>query len=212
MLEKFKTVDKFGRAEIIEKKSRFISSVISVNTEKESIDFIEKIKKEYRDARHNVFAYQVGIRDEIQRYSDDGEPSGTAGIPILELLKGEDIKNTVIVVTRYFGGTLLGTGGLVRAYSKAAKEGLTSAGIVENILMSQVGFFVDYSISGKIQYESEIRNYIIDNITYTDNVEFEISMKKKYAESFMKFIYDLTKGQVKPDIKKDYYRKFNVSN
>ena len=123
MLEQYKTVLEQGQQEIVEKKSRFIATVRPVKTEEEAKSFIEEIKKIYWNATHNVFAYQIGERNEIQRFSDDGEPQGTAGMPVLDVLQREDIKNTAIVVTRYFGGTLLGTGGLVRAYGKSAKEG-----------------------------------------------------------------------------------------
>ena len=134
MLKKYKTILEEAEEEIVEKKSRFIATVRPVKTEDEARAFIEEMKKKYWDARHNVFAYQIGERNELQRFSDDGEPQGTAGMPVLNVLKGEDVKDTAVVVTRYFGGTLLGTGGLVRAYGKAAKEGLLSAGIVEMVL------------------------------------------------------------------------------
>ena len=129
MLKKYKTILAQAEAEIVEKKSRFIATVRPVKTEEEARSFIDELKKKYWDATHNVFAYQIGERNEIQRFSDDGEPQGTAGMPVLNVLKGEDVKDAAIVVTRYFGGTLLGTGGLVRAYGKAAKEVLLSAGI-----------------------------------------------------------------------------------
>ena len=121
MLKKYKTILTQAEAEIVEKKSRFIATVRPVKTEEEAKAFIEEMKKKYWNATHNVFAYQIGERNELQRFSDDGEPQGTAGMPVLSVLKGEDIKDTAIVVTRYFGGTLLGTGGLVRAYGHSAK-------------------------------------------------------------------------------------------
>ena len=108
-----KTTVKPGYAEITEKKSRFIAHTRPVKSEEEARAFIEEIKKKYYDARHNVFAYQIGEKNELKRFSDDGEPQGTAGMPVLSVLSSEDIKNTAVVVTRYFGGILLGTGGLV---------------------------------------------------------------------------------------------------
>ena len=151
MLKKYKTILAQAEAEIVEKKSRFIATVRPVKTEEEARSFIEELKKKYWDATHNVFAYQIGERNEIQRFSDDGEPQGTAGMPVLNVLKGEDVKDTAIVVTRYFGGTLLGTGGLVRAYGKAAKEGLLTAGIAELVLYSRYFVTVDYTDSGTVR-------------------------------------------------------------
>ena len=145
MLIKYKTIYKEAEAEIIEKKSKFIATVRPVKTEEEAQSFIEEMRKKYWDATHNVFAYQIGERNQIQRFSDDGEPSGTAGLPVLDVLKGEDVKDVAIVVTRYFGGTLLGTGGLVRAYGKAAKEGLLEAGIIEKKLYRRFHVITDYS-------------------------------------------------------------------
>ena len=120
-----------GQGEIVEKKSRFIATVLPIETEEEALEFIAKMKKKYWDARHNCYAYVIGERQELQRCSDDGEPNGTAGRPMLDVLLHEDIHNTVVVVTRYFGGVLLGTGGLVRAYQKATRSGLESSVIIE---------------------------------------------------------------------------------
>ena len=131
MLEKYKVVYKGGQDEIIEKKSRFIATVAPVESEEEALAFIEAMKKKYWDARHNCFAYVIGERGQLARCSDDGEPGGTAGKPMLDVLMGEELIDVCAVVTRYFGGTLLGTGGLVRAYSGAVKEGLANAQILE---------------------------------------------------------------------------------
>ena len=125
MLKQYKTVLRGGEGEIVEKKSRFIATVIPIKDEQEAIAFIESMKKKYWNATHNCYAYVLGERFEIQRFSDDGEPGGTAGKPMLDVLLGEEIHNTAVVVTRYFGGTLLGTGGLVRAYSKATQEAVS---------------------------------------------------------------------------------------
>ena len=127
MLEEYRTVYEGGRGEIVEKKSRFIATVRPVKKEEEALAFIEEMRKKYWDATHNCFAYVIGERREIMRCSDDGEPGGTAGKPMLDVLLGEKLYNTAVVVTRYFGGTLLGTGGLVRAYSKAAQEGISAS-------------------------------------------------------------------------------------
>ena len=147
MLKKYKTILTQAEAEIVEKKSRFIATVRPVKTEEEAKAFIEEMKKKYWNATHNVFAYQIGERNELQRFSDDGEPQGTAGMPVLTVLSGEEIKNTVIVVTRYFGGTLLGTGGLVRAYGKAAKEAVLAAGIAEINTFERFSVKCSYNLS-----------------------------------------------------------------
>ena len=152
MLSQYKTVYKGGEGEITEKKSRFIATVVPVHTEEEALKFIEAMKKKYWNATHNCFAYVIGEHDELQRCSDDGEPGGTAGKPMLDVLTGEEIHNAAIVVTRYFGGTLLGTGGLVRAYSSAAKQGLASSVIITKIPGVKLRLATDYAGLGKIQY------------------------------------------------------------
>ena len=118
----YKTVKDIGIAEIVEKRSRFIASVRPVSSEEDALEYLNMLKQKYWDARHNVYAYIIR-ENNIMRYSDDGEPSGTAGVPVLDILKREELTDVIVVVTRYFGGILLGTGGLVHAYSKAAKEG-----------------------------------------------------------------------------------------
>lgn len=196
MLEKFKTILNEGQAEMVEKKSRFIATVRPVQNEDEARNFIEEIKKRYWDARHNVFAYQIGERNEIQRFSDDGEPQGTAGMPILDVLKGEDIKNTAIVVTRYFGGTLLGTGGLVRAYGRTAKEGILNAGIADISLYNEFSIITDYNLSGKIQYEIMQNEYILRDTIYSDKVEFVVFIEAIKAEAFKSNIINITNAAV----------------
>lgn len=205
ILESYRTVGGHGQAEIVEKKSRFIAHVMPVKSEKEALENIEKIKKQYWDARHNVFAFQLGERNEIQRYSDDGEPSGTAGMPVLEVLRGEDIKDTLIVVTRYFGGTLLGTGGLVRAYGRSAKEGLLQAGIIERILYTQLSITVDYTLSGKVQYEILQGEHILQDTVYTHNVEFKVLCRVSMTEGFVKNIINVTNGQAVINIGESIY-------
>lgn len=193
MIENYKTVAGSAEAEIVEKKSRFIANVSPVDSEEDALAFLDSMKKKYRDARHNCHAFQVGT---LQRLSDDGEPSGTAGKPILDILAGEQIQNTIVVVTRYFGGTLLGTGGLVRAYGKSAKEGLLKAGIVEKILYSSIRFEMEYSDLGKIQYEANQLGHIVNNVEYTDKVCATILAQFNTTESFIKKISDLTNGNV----------------
>ncbi len=195
MLERYITIMGEGQAEIVEKKSRFIANVRPITSENDAISYIEGIKKKYWDARHNCYAYQLGEKNNIQRYSDDGEPGGTAGMPILDVLRGQNIKDTIIVVTRYFGGTLLGTGGLVRAYSSAAKAGIDAAGLIEQILHSEIYVTVDYTLSGKVRYEAMNNGHIIKDTVYTDNVKFVIQAEKALADGFIKSIVNATGGK-----------------
>ncbi len=208
MLNRFKTINEFGEAEITEKKSRFIASVKPVATEEEAREFILSIKKKHYNAAHNVFAYRIGERNEIEKQSDDGEPSGTAGLPVLDVLRGEDIKNAVIVVTRYFGGTLLGTGGLVRAYGKSAKEGVSAAKVVEKILYKYVYITTDYNSSGKIQYEILQKEHTIYNTEYTDKVKFTVLCEVDKTKGFIKHITDISRGLALIEEGEDVYGKW----
>ena len=162
MKNQYKTIHQYGEGEMIINKSRFIGYSKPIESEEEAIEFIEEIKTKHKDATHNVFAYVVGEDSIIQRYSDDGEPNGTAGIPIIEILKKEELRNTVVVVTRYFGGIKLGVGGLVRAYIKGAKLGLDESQIVEKILHNKLKFKIDYTLYGKVENELMAKNYTVD--------------------------------------------------
>ena len=153
MLVEYRTVAREAEITLIEKKSKFIARIKPVQTREEAEGFIEEVRKEHWSATQNVPAYIIGINQEIQKYSDDNEPSGTAGLPVLEVLKAHDLVNTAVVVTRYFGGTLLGRGGLVRAYGGAAREAVKEAGIVRMVPATKVGITVDYVHSGRIQNE-----------------------------------------------------------
>lgn len=194
MLERYKTITKNAEAEFVEKKSRFISYVRKVSTEEEARAFIEEIKKKNWNATHNVFAYQIGFNNEIQRFSDDGEPQGTAGMPVLNVLKGGDIKNTAIVVTRYFGGILLGTGGLVRAYGKAASLGISEAGLSERLVMNEYTVSADYGLYGKIEYYIKAEGFTIKDIEYTDKVSIKVLMEPKFEGSFLKKLSEISSG------------------
>lgn len=195
-MEKYTTVKGYGEAEIVEKKSRFIAHVKPISSEDEANKYIEEIKKQYWDARHNCYAYQLGEKSHIQRYSDDGEPGGTAGMPILDVLRGRDVKDTIIVVTRYFGGTLLGTGGLVRAYSSSAREGLMSAGLIERIPHIRKHFTVGYALSGKVQYEVLNGGHILEDTVYTDKVEFITLSEVNKSDKLTENIVNLTGNKV----------------
>lgn len=154
----YRAVYEGGQGEIVEKKSRFIATVLPIETEEEALEFIAKMKKKYWDARHNCYVYSIGMNREFTRCSDDGEPSGTAGRPMLDVILGEDIYNVAVVVTRYFGGVLLGTGGLVRAYSKAVQEGLAASKVILKQKGIALKITTDYTGLGKIQYIAGERN------------------------------------------------------
>ncbi|MCI9455075.1 MAG: YigZ family protein [Dorea sp.] len=195
MLPEYKTVYRGGEGEITEKKSRFIANVVPVSSEEEAEEFIESMKKKYWDARHNCYAYIIGERGEIKRFSDDGEPGGTAGKPILEVLAGEGITNAAIVVTRYFGGTLLGTGGLVRAYGAAAKEGLSASAVINKIPGMRLSITTDYTGLGKIQYLLGQRGITVLDTVYTDKVEMEALVSLKEGAAVKVEITEGTNGQ-----------------
>ena len=195
MLSQYKTVYKGGEGEIVEKKSRFIATVVPVHSEEEALKFVEAMKKKYWNATHNCYAYVIGENHELQRYSDDGEPGGTAGKPMLDVLTGEEIHNAAIVVTRYFGGTLLGTGGLVRAYSAAAKQGLASSVIITKIPGVKLRLATDYAGLGKIQYILGQRGIKILDSIYTDKVEIAALVPLDVLEAVKAEIREGTNGQ-----------------
>ncbi|NLY66732.1 MAG: YigZ family protein [Tissierellia bacterium] len=193
-MESYRTIHKYGRDEIIINKSRFIGHAMPVDNEEEALEFIDKIRSEHKDATHNVYAYVLGDNNNIQRFSDDGEPSGTAGIPVLEVIKKEDLRNVVVVVTRYFGGIKLGAGGLIRAYTKGAKIGLEAGIIVDKVLHKKIKVRVNYTSYGIIENFLNQGGYIIDNIIYDDAVNIYVYIKIKDVESFNKKISNLTSG------------------
>lgn len=182
-------------AEIVEKKSRFIADVFSVSTEEQALQILEKVKKQYWDARHHCWAYVIGDEQVQERCSDDGEPSGTAGKPILEVIRGNDIHNILIVVTRYFGGTLLGTGGLVRAYTQASQEGIAASTIITKTQGYKLKIKTDYTGLGKIQYLLGQRGIQIVDSVYQDNVEIFIYISKEDEVKIIRDITEATNGQ-----------------
>lgn len=190
------TLKNLGEDSFEEKKSVFTGHAKRVETEEEAIKFIDEIKSKNKQAKHNCYAYIIGDKMEIQRYTDDGEPQGTAGIPILDVLKREKIVNAVIVVTRYFGGILLGTGGLTRAYVKGASIAIKSAGVITKVLGVNIKFKVDYDLFGKIQYICNQKEWYIENITYTENVAFEIISEKETESYIEKEIINISSGKV----------------
>ena len=204
-MDEYLVPTQFGEAEFIEKKSRFIATVKPVKSEEEAITFIEGLKKKYWNATHNCFAYVIGERFQTQRCSDDGEPSGTAGRPMLDVLLGEEVHDVAVVVTRYFGGTLLGTGGLVRAYQGATKAGLMACTVITKMHGSKVAIQTDYTGLGKIQYILGQRGLAILHSEYTDRVELEVLLPEADVEQVMAEITEGTNGQAVMEIVEECY-------
>jgi uncharacterized YigZ family protein len=204
--DQYITVEREAIIEIIEKKSRFIATVKNVQDEEDAANFLENIRKNYWDASHNVYAYCIRGDMPIYKCSDDGEPSGTAGIPVLEVIKKEKVEDVVIAVTRYFGGTKLGKGGLVRAYSKSAKEGITAAGIKKRILSVKYRLKTDYTLLAKLQSIAANNGHNIKNVEYTDEIVLEIDVSVKNIISFNREIQEITSGQMDiKEIDRGYY-------
>nr|WP_297874357.1 YigZ family protein [uncultured Blautia sp.] len=206
MLEEYKTIYEGGQGEIIEKKSRFIAEVRLVKSEEEALKFIEEKKKQYWDATHNCYAYVIGERRELMRCSDDGEPQGTAGKPMLDVLLGEELYNTAVVVTRYFGGTLLGTGGLVRAYSKAVQEGIAKSRVITKYhgILTEIG--IDYTGVGKLQYLFAKNDIPIIDSQYAEDVKMQILIPAKEEERIKKAVTEATNARAAvTDIKELYF-------
>lgn len=206
MLEQYRTIYEGGQGEITEKKSRFIATVRLVKTEEEAVKFIEEMKKKYWDATHNCSAYVIGERREIMRCSDDGEPQGTAGKPMLDVLLGEELYNTAVVVTRYFGGTLLGTGGLVRAYSKSVQEGLAQSRIITKYhgVLTEVG--TDYNGVGKLQYLFAQKEIPIMNSQYEEAVKMQVLIPANRVDEIKKAVTEVTNARASvTDLKELYF-------
>ncbi len=195
----YKTVEHDGGALLVEKKSKFFAEVKPVDNEPDAIEFLNSIRSKYPDARHHVYAYVID-ENNIFRYSDDGEPSGTAGMPVLDTIRKSGIVDAVVVVTRYFGGTLLGTGGLVRAYSGAAKMGLEAANVIMRELCDIVEIRADYSHLGKIQYMLSSGGYMLENTEYGDEVVFTVASPIGTTERLIAEVTDLTNAKAKCEI------------
>ncbi len=195
MLNTYRTVAGFGQDEIIIEKSTFIGYAKPVTDEEEALAFIQEIKKKHRDATHNVPAYVLGEHNDIQRCNDDGEPSGTAGVPVLEVIKKEDLRDVAVVVTRYFGGIKLGTGGLVRAYTKGAKIALEAAGIITKVLYQTIIVSVDYTMLGTIQNYLRLNQYDTKDIVYEDIVHLHVWVALDDVEHFKNLMIEWTNGR-----------------
>ncbi|MEW8970532.1 MAG: YigZ family protein [Mesobacillus sp.] len=195
MLQSYFTVKGHGIHEIEIQRSRFIAYIARAETEEQAQQFIMDIKKKNWNATHNCSAYLIGENDQIQKANDDGEPSGTAGVPILEVLKKKHLKDTVVVVTRYFGGIKLGAGGLIRAYGKATSEGLAATGIVERKLMQIMNTTIDYTLLGKVENELRSSVYQIKDIHYLDKVTLETYVAEAKKSEFSEWMVELSNGQ-----------------
>ncbi|NBD27650.1 YigZ family protein [Paenibacillus glycinis] len=205
MLDSYQTLRQPGSKEIVIKKSRFIGYGKPVASEEEAIAYIEELKKLHWNASHNCSAYVIGERDECQKQSDDGEPSGTAGKPILEVIKHQGLKNVVIVVTRYFGGIMLGAGGLIRAYTDGAVAAIEAAEAITRVLHREVLVDVDYTWYGKLENEFHARGVRIGGTEFTDRVVITCLPEAPEAEKFAAWITDVTQGQAVLAIGEDKY-------
>ena len=192
-MDDYKTVKQDAEAEMIEKKSRFIGYCRNVKNQDEAISFINEIRSMHRQAPHNVYAYVVR-EDNIMRYSDDGEPAGTAGVPVLEVIKKEGLTDVAVVVTRYFGGVLLGAGGLVRAYGKSAKLGIDAAVRIEKIYCKLFLVRCDYSTYGKLEYAINTEGYILKDCAFENDVCLTVGVKPNQEGAFLKTVADISNG------------------
>lgn len=194
-----------GQGEYTEKKSRFIATLRHCESEEEAVAFIEETKKKYWDARHNCYAFIIGARGELSRCSDDGEPGGTAGRPMLEVLTGAELRNVAVVVTRYFGGVLLGTGGLVRAYTQAVKEGLKNCRLGRMRPGREMEVITDYNGVGKILYLLGSAGIEPDAADYGENVTLRLTVPAEEADVLCAKMTDMTNGRVKFDKMREIY-------
>ncbi|HYF75169.1 MAG TPA: YigZ family protein [Candidatus Nitrosocosmicus sp.] len=192
----YRMLKKYADTYFIEKKSKFISYVQPVYSEEEAVQFLSTIRKKHYDATHNCYAYTLGESMNIQRSSDDGEPSGTAGIPILEVLRKEELTNSIVIVTRYFGGIMLGAGGLIRAYTEGAASGIKAAGTVRVQPFSVHQLKLDYGFLSKLQYEMPKRDYMIESVDYLENVTMRVFTAPELSGAFIEDIAQWTNGAV----------------
>ncbi len=193
----YKTVSGYASAEIIEKKSKFIGYISPADTEEAAWQFLEFIRQKHRDATHNVYAYILN-ENNINKFSDDGEPAKTAGAPVLDVISGEGLTNVIIVVTRYFGGTLLGTGGLVKAYKQAAKAALDNTKIVIMTESVQAHMNLPYNLWGRIEKELELRGCITEKVDFSEDISVSFICKKCGFDAVKNSIADISGGNVVP--------------
>lgn len=203
MQKEYKTVLKHAVVEMEEKKSRFIASVKPVSNEQQALDFIKSLKKKYWNASHNVYAYCIKQDGVIQRYSDDGEPAGTAGMPVMEVIKRMQLQNLVVVITRYFGGTLLGAAGLIRAYGKCASMGIKCAGIIIKQLAVETNMVFEYNLLDKVNKLIETNKFVIKNTKYQHDVEMYVFIPVDKYEMFVNSFNEISNGAAFIERKKE---------
>lgn len=206
----YRTVKTYGESEYIIQKSKFLTFVKRVETEAEAIDFINEIKKLHHTASHNCSAYMIGEHDNIQKANDDGEPSGTAGVPMLEVLKQMELQDTVVVVTRYFGGIKLGSGGLIRAYGRATSEGIAATGIVERRLHSLMKVTIDYTWLGKVENAARQSTYPLKDIVYTEGVDLFLYAPVSTEAVFTEWMAEITNGQAEISTVNNKFLEYNT--
>src|SRR5690606_6557147 len=207
----YRTLGDFRSDEVVIKRSRFIGWGAPAATEEEAQALLERIRSQHPQATHHCYAYKVGLGTETVRFSDDGEPGGTAGKPILEVLQREELRNALVVVTRYFGGPLLGAGGLVRAYAQAAKLAVDAAGVVEQVRHARLSVELDYEWFGRIQYELQERGVLIETSDYGEKVSLTVLVRLRDVDGLVAAVQELTNGQVQPEIVARLYRAVPVS-
>lgn len=210
MRDDYTTVKNYGKSELVIQKSRFLTYVKRAETEEEALDFIQEIKKMHHTATHNCSAYLIGEHDSIQKANDDGEPSGTAGVPMLEVLKKQGLKDTVVVVTRYFGGIKLGGGGLIRAYGRATSEGVAATGVVERRLHHLMKVTIDYTWLGKIENEARQSVYPLKEMSYADQVDLFMYVPVADVTSFTEWMIELTNGQAQINSVAKEFLEFDI--
>lgn len=211
MRKDYHIIQGYGESEIVIQKSRFITYVNRAETEEQAQEFINNIKEKHKSANHNCSAYIIGEHDNIQKANDDGEPSGTAGVPMLEVLKKQGLQDTVVVVTRYFGGIKLGGGGLIRAYGKATTEGIDVAKVVERKLHHLMKVSIDYTWLGKVENEVRNSDYPLKEIIYADQVEVLVFTKANEEADFINWMAEITNGQAKIEIVEKEFLEFTVN-
>lgn len=205
VLKKYKSLRKVDEKEIIIERSSFIGTAKAVADEEEALEFIREIKKKHYEATHNVYAYVLGDDSSVQRFSDDGEPSGTAGVPVLEVLKKNDLRNVCVVVTRYFGGIKLGKGGLVRAYSKGTSAALEASEVIWRTLYKVVAVKVDYTMLGMMQNQLKLAQYVLRDTKYAENVVFEVYVLADEVDNFKAKVIDWCNARVEIEVIDEEY-------
>lgn len=195
-IQQYNTVIEEAEGEITEKKSRFICNLYHVESEEEIAAYVEALRKKHYQSRHVCHAAILGDAGDILKYSDDGEPSGTAGRPMLDILKGRNLTYTLACVTRYFGGVLLGTGGLVRAYSDSLQAGLENANIVKKELCQKLSFSIDYQTIGKLKYTLDKYDAAIISEEYGSDIAILVKLPVGNTENYKKYLVELTGGKI----------------